>query len=131
MGRSRGRASSAKSGHAAIFFGSASSNTDTRAVSAENNRGFSSSAYDRTQGTVVGLQYFRARYFDAELGRFISRDPYKFARGSTLPQSAVMTVSDALFWTNLGPILGPTQEHVGRSSRWLLRVPCPLRHDML
>jgi RHS repeat-associated protein len=56
---------------------------ETPAVSADNNRDFSSSDYDRTQGTVVGLQYFRARYFDANLGRFISRDPMGYVDGAS------------------------------------------------
>jgi RHS repeat-associated protein len=81
---SRGRALSAKSGYAANFFGPASSNTDTPSVSVDANRDFSSSDYDRTQGTVVGLQYFRARYFDANLGRFIGRDPLKYVDGMSM-----------------------------------------------
>jgi RHS repeat-associated protein len=38
----------------------------------------------RRHDQETGLQYFRARYFDAELGRFISRDPLRYVSGPNL-----------------------------------------------
>ncbi len=35
----------------------------------------------------TGLWYFRARYFDNELGRFISRDPLGFVDGPVLDET--------------------------------------------
>ena len=31
----------------------------------------------------IGLQYYRARYYDGEMGRFISQDPIGFEAGDT------------------------------------------------
>jgi len=49
-----------------------------------NTNDFSGSAYDGAEGEVLDLWYFRARYFDAELGRFISRDPLTYVDGASL-----------------------------------------------
>jgi len=53
----------------------------------------SSSSYDnpytftgRRLDTESGLYYFRARYYDPELGRFINRDPAKYIDGQNLYQ---------------------------------------------
>jgi len=43
-----------------------------------NSRLFTSREYDRESN----LYYYRARYYDAELGRFISRDPIGIADDS-------------------------------------------------
>jgi RHS repeat-associated protein len=44
--------------------------------------GYTGRRYD----SETGLWYFRARYFDAELGRFISRDPLEYVDGMSMYQ---------------------------------------------
>lgn len=49
-------------------------------LSIQNYYGFTGRRYD----AETGLYYFRARYYNAELGRFISRDPLTFVDGMNM-----------------------------------------------
>jgi RHS repeat-associated protein len=54
-----------------------------KVVSQTSNLDFRYGYTGREQDNETGLDYYRARYYDAALGRFISEDPIGFAAGDT------------------------------------------------
>jgi RHS repeat-associated protein len=52
-------------------------NTGTELTSASTDYGFTGRRFD----AETGMWYFRARYFDSDMGRFISRDPLGYVDG--------------------------------------------------
>jgi RHS repeat-associated protein len=66
------------------FFGGPGRTADSSALSPVARQGCFHPGHDGAQGKVVGLWYFRARYFDAELGRFIGRDSLGYVDGASL-----------------------------------------------
>ena len=74
----------------------------------------------KRQDLNTGLYYFRARYFHAQLGRFISRDPLGFADGMSLYRGYFAPKSTDLFGLFQDPQIGDLESQVIVANAWAI-----------